>query len=146
MYNFVMLVGNVGQDAEVSKVGDSTVAKFTLATKESWRDKSGNKKDATEWHHIEVWGKMAEAVGKWIEKGRELMVTGSIHTQSWEKDGIKKYKTIIRAKEIKFIGKKEESRGGSSREDSSRGQRRDSYTPDPDPGYAQGFLDDDIPF
>lgn len=141
MLNKVLLIGNVGKDAELSQVGDTTVAKFSLATKESWRDKAGNKKEATEWHNIEVWGKQAEAIGKWIEKGRTLSIEGKIVTQSWGEP--KKYKTIIRAENIIFIGQKPEEGGRSKardEEDSPRRSRREEAQDE------AGLLDDDIPF
>ncbi len=123
-FNQVVLIGRVGQDAEVSEVGSTTLAKFTMATSESWRDKSGEKKETTEWHSIEVWGKMAEAVGKWIEKGRELCVVGKITTQTWEKDGKKNYKTVIRAHEVKFVGAKPEGSKKRSDADDDDAPRR----------------------
>lgn len=146
MLNKVFLIGNVGKDAELANVGDTTVAKFSLATKESWRDKAGNKKEATEWHNIEVWGKQAEAIGKWIEKGRTVSVEGKIVTQSWGEP--KKYKTIIRAENIIFIGQKpEESAGrGRSRDDDGGGRRsrsEDVHDKAPDNG---DMLDEDFPF
>lgn len=146
MLNKVLLIGNVGKDAEIAQVGDTTVAKFSLATKESWRDKAGNKKEATEWHNIEVWGKQAEAIGKWIEKGRTLSIEGKIVTQSWGEP--KKYKTVIRAENVIFIGQKPEAEaGGRGRSNDDGGGRRGRREePDQDQGNGAELLDEDFPF
>ncbi len=150
MLNKVFLIGNVGKDAEVVQVGSSSVAKFSLATKETWRDRDGNKKEATEWHNVEVWGKQADAIGKWIEKGRLVSIEGKIMTQSWGEP--KKYKTVIRASEITFLTKGEE-RGGRGHSDDEgggrRGGRREREYEDIPNGDSDGgsmFPDDDIPF
>jgi single-strand DNA-binding protein len=140
--NNAILIGRVGQDAEITEVGSSTKAAFSLATSEAWKDRNGEKKEVTEWHNIEVWGKMAEAVGKWIRKGREVCVVGKITTQRWEgNDGQKKSKVVIRASELKFIGEAPKENAANDRP-----ARRERYTPDPDPGNGDGFTDDDIPF
>lgn len=139
----VLLIGNVGQDAELTKVGDTHVAKFSVATKEVWKDKNGEKKEATEWHRIELWGRQAEAIAKWIEKGREVCVVGKINTHTYQKDGVSKEAKVIRANDVKFVGGSGKKSGsGEEGQGRSRGSRRD-LADEADPGM---FQDDDIPF
>lgn len=104
--NKAILIGYVGKDPEVKQVGSSTVAKFSLATSESYTDKNGQKQEKTEWHNIVAWGKLAEFCGKWITKGQCVFVTGRINTRSYGDEGNKKYTTEITAEEIKFVGNK----------------------------------------
>jgi len=89
--NRVSLIGNVGKDPEVRFLpsGDP-VASFSLATSESWKDKSGEKQEKTEWHRIEVFGKLAEIVQQYVTKGSKLFVEGTLVYDEWEKDGVKK--------------------------------------------------------
>jgi single-strand DNA-binding protein len=136
--NHVVLVGRVGKDAELVEVGSTVKAVFSLATSEHWKDKDGNKKEATEWHTVEVWGKQAEAIHRWIEKGRELCVTGKINTNKWEKDGKTQYRVVIRASEVSFVGAKAEPKKEEGRRE--RGGREETPTP------AMDDMDDDIPF
>jgi len=96
--NKVVLIGNLGRDPEVRYLpsGDP-VANFSLATTESWKDKSGQKKEETQWHQIEVFGKTAEVVRDYCTKGKQVYLEGSIRYDEWtDKDGNKKYMTKIR--------------------------------------------------
>ncbi len=100
--NVITLVGNVGQEVESRQAGDWTVATASLATTDGFGD---NKK--TNWHNLEVWGKSAEAMVKYVEKGTKLAVTGSVDYHSWDKDdGTKGYKTIIKVQNWEFAGSK----------------------------------------
>jgi single-strand DNA-binding protein len=96
--NKVIIVGNLGRDPEVRYLpsGDP-VANFSLATTESWRDKSGAKKEETQWHQVEVFGKTAEVVRDYCTKGKQIYLEGSIRYDEWtDKDGVKKTKAKIR--------------------------------------------------
>lgn len=107
--NKVILVGRLGKDPEVkSTPNGATVAKFSLATDERWKDKSGAKQERTEWHQIEVWGQPAEAAGKYLKKGSLVYVEGSLRTDSWEdkNGGGKKYQTLVNAQKIQFLDSK----------------------------------------
>lgn len=108
--NKVIIVGNLGKDPEVKAAGQSTVANFSLATSESYTDKSGAKQEKTEWHRIVAWGKLAELAGQYLKKGRQVYVEGKLQTREWEKDGQKKYTTEIVASNITFLGGKQESK------------------------------------
>tara|TARA_R100001082_G_scaffold76742_1_gene44664 strand:- start:2868 stop:3305 length:438 start_codon:yes stop_codon:yes gene_type:complete len=96
--NKVMLVGNLGGDPEAKNVGNSVVTTFSLATTETWKDKStGEKKSNTDWHNCVAWGHTAEFISKFAKKGTKAIVQGSIHYKSYEnKDGIKVTKPEIR--------------------------------------------------
>ena len=135
--NKVILVGNLGQDPESKHVSNSVVCQFTVATNESWNDKDGKKQERVEWHSIVTWGKLAEICDKYLKKGRQVYVEGRLQIRSWEdkKDGSKRYKTEVVASTVQFLGEKEGSKSGGSRNDSSGS----NYGP-PDSGY------DDIPF
>jgi single-strand DNA-binding protein len=102
--NKVILVGHLGADPEVRYTANGTaVAKFNLATSESYTDKEGNRQDKTEWHRIVAWRKLAEICGQYLTKGRLIYVEGSLQTNSWEKDGVKRYTTEIIARDMQIL-------------------------------------------
>lgn len=104
--NKVILVGRLGQEPELKYTPSGmAVCNFSLATSDSWTDKSGQKQERTEWHRVVVWGKLAELCGQYLGKGRQAYVEGSLQTRSWEgKDGGKRYTTEINAKTVQFLG------------------------------------------
>lgn len=104
--NKVILVGRLGQNPEVRYTpSGAAVANFSLATNETWVDKSGQKQERTEWHRIVVWGKLAELCGQYLAKGRQAYVEGRLQTRQWQdKDGQTKYTTEIQAQTIQFLG------------------------------------------
>lgn len=104
--NQVNLVGNLGGDVQVRYTQSGVaVANLTLATNERWTDKNGQKQERTEWHRVVVWGKLGEACGKYLSKGRQVHVSGSLQTRKWEdRDGNTRYTTEIRAREVTFLG------------------------------------------
>ena len=95
MLNQVILIGRLGKDPEVKSVGDTKVCKFSVATSESYKDKQGNKQEKTEWHNIVIWGNLADICGKYLKKGSLVSLQGKITTNTYEKDGVKKYATEI---------------------------------------------------
>lgn len=108
MLNKVILIGNVGKEPEVRAFTDTKVANLTLATTEKYKDKQGNLQDATEWHNLQVWGKLAEIVEKYVKKGAQIYVEGKIKQESYESGkGGKKYVTKIIVSELRLLGKKE---------------------------------------
>jgi len=113
--NKVILVGNVGKDAEVRHIDNgAAVATFSLATSETYTAKNGEKVTNTEWHNIVAWRGLAEFAGKYIQKGRQLYIEGQIRTRSYDdKDGVKKYITEILANSIQLLGRKENGGSGS---------------------------------
>jgi single-strand DNA-binding protein len=157
--NRVMLLGNLGADPELRMTsGGQSVLKMRLATSESYLDRNKVRQERTEWHNVVVWGRRAEALGKFLTKGSRLFVEGGLRTSSYDdKDGNKRYKTEIVANNIILAGSgggRGAGAGGGSRE------RGDDYgPPDEAPsgrggggggGYDDadygGGGDDDIPF
>lgn len=104
--NKVILVGRLGQNPEVRYTpSGSAVANFSIATNESWADKSGQKQERVEWHRVVVWGKLAELCNQYLQKGRQCYVEGRLQTRQWQdKDGQTKYSTEIQAQTIQFLG------------------------------------------
>ena len=135
--NKVILIGNLGADPELRYTpnGNKAVCNLRVATTESYKDKSGQKQEKTEWHRVNVWGPQAEACGKYLAKGRSVYVEGLIETRSWDdKDGTKKYSTEIVADRVQFLGGKDQG-AGQSREQAP-------YQP---PGDSEPSTDD-LPF
>jgi len=95
--NKVILVGNLGKDPEVRNLENgATVANFTIATTESYKDKTtGEKKDITEWHNIVLWRGLADIAAKYLHKGDMIYLEGKLRTRSWEKEGVTRYTTEI---------------------------------------------------
>ncbi len=95
--NKVILVGRLGKDPEVRNLENgASVANFTLATSESYKDKTtGEKKEITEWHNIVLWRGLAEIASKYLHKGDMIYVEGKLRTRSWEKEGVTRYTTEI---------------------------------------------------
>lgn len=116
--NRVMLLGNLGADPELKMTqGGQAVLKMRLATTESYLDRNRVKQEKTEWHSIVVWGKRAEALGKFLTKGARLFIEGSLQTTSWEgNDGKKHYRTEVVARNVVLNGggSRDGARGGGS--------------------------------
>lgn len=96
--NKVILVGNLGQDPEVRYMPNGgAVANITLATSESWRDKTtGEQKEKTEWHRVVLFGKVAEVAGEYLRKGSQVYIEGSLQTRRWtDQAGVEKYTTEV---------------------------------------------------
>ena len=109
--NKVILIGHLGKDPEVRHLENGTsVANFTLATSESYKDKAGNRIDQTEWHNIVVWRGLADVAEKFLKKGSQIYLEGKIRTRSWEdQEGNKKYTTEIVADTFNMLSKKDDS-------------------------------------
>jgi single-strand DNA-binding protein len=108
--NKVILLGNLGAEPELSGSGDSSRLSLRIATDESYKDKTGERKTRTEWHRVTVWGRRAEGLAKaHLSKGDRIYVEGRITTRSYEKDGQKRYSTEVTAVSVLLNGK----RGGS---------------------------------
>lgn len=155
--NKVILIGNLGKDPEVKFTPNGTpVAKFSLATNERFKDKSGEFQDRTEWHNIVAWQRLAEIVGEYVKKGSKVYIEGRIHTDSWDdkETGQKKYRTEIIAQDLVLLsgrGEGGESEGGSrgySRGVSAGGGNNydQSHAPQRDDAAHTQITDEDIPF
>jgi len=114
--NKVTLLGHLGNDPDVRKLDNgNTVATFSLATNERWKDKQGDKHEHTEWHRVQCWGKTAELAGEYLSKGRQVYLEGKLKTQSWDDKkhpGVKRYATDVVCSQLTFLGK---SDGGGDR-------------------------------
>lgn len=143
MINKVILLGNVGRDPEVRYTASGkSVVSMSLATTRKYQ-KGEEWAEETEWHRITVFGKLAEVVGEYVTKGKQLYVEGRIRTTSYEKGGETKYATDVVAEVIKFLG------GGGERQDRPAPRRGPSGPTKPAKAQAeeQKALDeDDIPF
>lgn len=145
--NKVILVGNVGKDPEVRYLeGGASVANFSLATTEFYKNKSGEKVSQTEWHNIVAWRHLAELSEKYITKGRQLYIEGRITTRSWEdKDGNKRYTTEIVAGSIQLLGRKGDETGNGQATNASAGKSESPKVEQPD-FSEESPEEDDLPF
>lgn len=148
--NKVLLIGNLGRDPELKMTtGGQPVARFSIATTETWKDKAGEKQSKTEWHNIVVWGKQAEIAEKYLKKGKQVLIEGRIQYREYQdQQGVKKTACDIRCDNFQMLGRMEEG-GGRSEGGYSRGggSAMSSSAPDYDdmPPPSSG-PDDDIPF
>jgi len=151
--NKVILVGRLGRDPETRYTsGGQAVCHFSLATDETFKDKSGERQKRTEWHKIVAWGKKAEFAQQYLKKGQEVYVEGSIRSNEWtDKENQKRTTVEIIASDFRFVGSKQESGGSNYRSNSAAAS---SSTFDGGGGSAPSehdqsgpeVTDEDIPF
>ena len=105
--NKVILLGNLGKDPEVRRLDDGrAVANFSLATSETYKNKSGEKVTNTEWHNIVLWSPLADIAENYLKKGSQVYIEGKISNRSYEdKDGVKKYISEVVGREITLLGR-----------------------------------------
>ena len=110
--NKVLLLGNLGSTPELRFTASGTaVLNFRLATSETFVDRNKEPQSRTDWHNIVVWGARAQGLSKVLSKGSAVLIEGGLRTSSFEKDGSKRYKTEIHAKDIHFVGRRSPSEG-----------------------------------
>lgn len=150
--NKVILIGNLGAAPEIKYLPSGQPAcEMRVATSHSFKDKTEQVQERTEWHRVVVYGKTAENCAKYLQKGRQVYIEGRIHTRSWDdKDGNKRYMTEIVGNEVVFL------RSGSAGEDTAMsssmpgdtrgraGHAGSAYSEEPFPSGSPG--DDEIPF
>jgi single-strand DNA-binding protein len=151
--NKVILVGNLGRDAEMRFTsGGTPVATVSMATTERFTDREGQKKEDTQWHRIVIWGKTAESLHEYLTKGKQIYVEGRLQTREWQdKEGKTNKTTEVRADKIVLLGGG--GGGGGERMAGARPQR-DRYQDSGGGGGAEPHdsgpidapSDDDIPF
>jgi single-strand DNA-binding protein len=156
--NKVILVGNLGADPEVRYLpSGEAVVNLRLATTDTWKDKDGNKQEATEWHRVSFFGRQAEVCGQYLKKGSQIYVEGSIRTRKYtDKDGQEKYATEIRGDRMQMLGGRQgmggdggSTGGGYQRDGGGRpsgAARPAAAAAAPAAGGFDGGFDDDIPF
>ena len=157
--NKVILVGNVGKDPETRYAPDGgAISNISVATTDTWKDKtSGEKKEATEWHRVVFFNRLAEIAGEYLKKGSSVYIEGRLKTRKWtDKDGVEKYTTEIVADQMQMLGSRQGGGGGMGGGDDGGGQQQgyskpaqSNSAPAKKPATAtQSFndMDDDIPF
>ncbi len=153
--NKVILVGNLGRDPETRYMPDGgAITNFSIATTDTWKDKSGEKQEKTEWHRISTFQRLAEIAGEYLKKGSQVYIEGRLQTRKWtDKDGVEKYTTEIIADKMQMLGSRQgmgsDGGGGDSARSSSGGAPSGAAKPAASAkGGAAKFDDfeDDIPF
>lgn len=140
--NRVMLIGNLGKDPDVQHLeGNIAVAKFPLATTETYKDRSGKLISQTEWHTVVLWRGLAELAQKYLHKGSLIYVEGRLRTRSWEdKEGNKKFATEVVGDNLIMLDKRGDGHGGSGTHgDHLEGYPGDDAPPSGDPGESLPF-------
>ena len=142
--NKVILVGRLGKDPEVKYTpSGASVAKFTMATDEVFKDRSGEQQRRTEWHTIVAWNKLAEICGQYLTKGKQVYIEGSIRSRQWEdQSGGKRTAYEIVAREMKMLGSKADSERSIPAREPAPAEPESS----PEPPSTTEISDDDIPF
>jgi len=152
MLNQVQLIGHLGRDPEVRQLPNGgSVANLELATTEKWKDKNtGEQKEATEWHRVTVFERLADICGQYLHKGSLVYVSGKIKTRKYQdKDGVEKFATEIHANEMKMLGGKGDQQSApQAQRPTPQPARQAPPKPAPAPAKQGGFedMDDDIPF
>jgi len=117
--NKAIIVGHLGQDPEVSRPGELTICKFSVATNQRRKGADGEYVEAVEWHNIVCFDRLAQVCEQYLRRGSQVYVEGQIQTDRWETDGVKSNKSFIRANTVEFLGGK----GGNDNDN----QRRQAF-------------------
>ena len=155
--NKVILIGNLGRDPETRYTADgAAVTNITIATSDRWKDKAtGEMKEATEWHKVAFFGRLAEIAGEYLKKGRPVYVEGKLRTRKWQdKEGQDRYTTEVIADNMQMLGSREGMGGGAGGDfetaEESRASARSSApssgTRSAKSAPSVAEMDDDIPF
>ena len=150
--NKVILVGNLGRDPETRYMPDGgAITNISIATTSTWKDKSGEKQEATEWHRISFFGKLAEIAGEYLKKGSPVYVEGRIRTRKWQdkESGQDRYSTEIVADRMQLLGSRGGGSGGAepmTREPAAATAGGGGKPQQQKKGGAFDTMDDDIPF
>lgn len=149
--NKVILVGNLGQDPEIRYMPNGgAVANITLATSESWRDKTtGEQKEKTEWHRVVLFGKLAEVAGEYLKKGSQIYIEGKLNTRKWtDQAGVEKYTTEVHVNvggTMQMLGGKAEG-GKPAQSGAQQSRPAQQSQPAAQNNEPPMDFDDDIPF
>ena len=149
--NKVIIVGNLGRDPETRyTTGGEAICNIAVATSDRWKDKAtGEQREATEWHRISAFGKLAEIMGQYLKKGSQVYIEGKIRTRKYtDKDGIEKFATDIIADHMQMLGSRQG--GGEPAEDygtrAPASRQGSGGKPAAKSGANLSNMDDDIPF
>lgn len=147
--NKVILIGHLGQDPQTRAMpSGKTVVNLRLATSDQWRDKqTGENKEATEWHNVVMFDRLAEIAAEYLRKGSQIYVEGRIRTRKWQdREGQDRYTTEIVANEMQMLGGRPSAdRGMGAAPDRGRERATEPVSKTEAAGVAESF-DDDIPF
>ena len=145
--NKVILVGHLGKDPEVRTLDNGVkVAKFSVATSESYKDKnSGEKIENTEWHNVSVWRGLADVAENYLKKGSLVYLEGKLQTRTYEQDGITKYATDIVARELTMLGRKADNPGNNDSQSINNHNTPSQGKAVPTP-FESADDDDELPF
>jgi single-strand DNA-binding protein len=142
--NKVILVGNLGKDPEVKTFENGRkVAKFSLATSETYTDRSGQRQEKTEWHNVVFWGNIADVIEKYLRKGSQIYMEGKLATRSYDQDGVKKFITEIEGSSMTMLGR---AGGGSGSSENSSTNNRESSSNETINSNLMADTTDDLPF
>lgn len=147
--NKVIIVGNLGADPETRYLpSGEAVTNIRVATTDRWKDKqSGEMKEATEWHRISFFGRLAEVAGEYLKKGSQVYVEGSLRTRKWQdKDGQDRYSTEIRADVMQMLGRREGGGEGRSQPAMESKASEPKAAAAKKPAGKFDDMEDDIPF
>lgn len=146
--NKVILVGNVGNDPEIRHLDqDVKVARFRMATSETFKSKNGERVTTTEWHNIVLWRGLAGVVEQYVKKGSKLYIEGKITNRQYEKDGETKYFTEIVANNMVMLDSKsdtQQSDSSSPQNENNQSSSSSMSANEPEPDDPGG--EDDLPF
>ncbi len=142
--NKVILVGNLGRDPEVRHLENgASVANFSIATSESYKDKNGNRQEQTEWHNVVLWRGLAEIAEKYLRKGSQIYVEGKLRTRSWQdKDGNTRYTTEVVGDNMTMLG----GRGNSNEGGAPAAANTNNNSSKEGSAKLDNEDDDDLPF
>lgn len=129
--NRVMLIGNLGKDPDVQQLeGNVAVAKFPLATTETFKDRTGKLVSQTEWHTVVLWRGLADLAQKYLHKGSLVYIEGRLKTRSWEdKDGVKKFATEVVGDNLIMLDKRADGNNRGEVTDNMSGYHGDELPP-----------------
>jgi single-strand DNA-binding protein len=150
--NKVILIGRLGRDPEVKYTpSGAPVAKFSLATDEVFKDRSGEQQKRTEWHNIVAWNKLAEICGEYLTKGKQVYIEGSIRSRQWEDQaGNKRTAYDIVARDMRMLGSKAESDRAAASASAAAAPLPErapvEKPPAPEPPPEPEITDEDVPF
>ncbi len=149
--NKVILIGRLGRDPELKYTPSGTpVAKFSMATDESFKDRSGEQKDRTEWHNIVAWNKLAEICGQYLTKGKLVYIEGRIQSHQWDdkQTGAKRTAYEIIASRMQMLGSRTEAeRAAAAATTSAPPPEPIAAEPAPaEPPPSSEITDEDVPF
>ena len=144
--NRVILIGNIGKDPETRYSADgNAITNVSLATSESWKDKSGEQQERTEWHRVVFFNKLGEMAGQYLKKGSQVYVEGQLRTRKWQgQDGKDNYTTEIVADQMQMLGGRQQSDAPAAM--APQRERGVPAAAAPAPAGDFGQFDDSIPF